>query len=323
MAERRPIRLAAGSGVTFGVDDLSCAAATYLGLWEQEGLDVTWMPVHGGVAAMKAALEGDVDISYAGLGPVINLRAQGNPCRVVVSIARGLAQNLLVQKRIKSTGDLRGASWAIDGFNALSHHMARLTVKSLGINEADIDWQAVGPPPQRIELLLAGKIDVSLVRVEEAISLSQTHSHQVHNLLGFTELKKLVPVQPHGVLGTTEAYEKDHQEELHRLTRGMILASRALHDDFETFKKVFDHHVTVPVSNEDVHTIWKQEHESGGFAVNGELTEGHWNDQLALYFDLYPKLGRIALEELIAANFVSASLEQIGVHPAGFDKPGT
>ena len=39
-----PIRLAAGSGPTFGVDDLSCAAATHLGLWEDEGLDVTWTP---------------------------------------------------------------------------------------------------------------------------------------------------------------------------------------------------------------------------------------------------------------------------------------
>ena len=38
--KKLPIRLAAGSGPTFGVDDLSCAAATHLGLWEDEGLDV-------------------------------------------------------------------------------------------------------------------------------------------------------------------------------------------------------------------------------------------------------------------------------------------
>ena len=40
MNDRLSIRLAAGSGPTFGVDDLACAAATFLGCWEDENLDV-------------------------------------------------------------------------------------------------------------------------------------------------------------------------------------------------------------------------------------------------------------------------------------------
>ena len=63
MSDNLPIRLAAGSGPTFGVDDLSCAAATTLGLWEEEDLDVSWTPVHGRVAAINAVLEGKVDVS--------------------------------------------------------------------------------------------------------------------------------------------------------------------------------------------------------------------------------------------------------------------
>ena len=68
MVDVLPIRLAAWSGPTFGVDDLACAAATFLGCWEAEGLDVTWTPVHGGVAAMQAVLDDVVDVSYGGLG---------------------------------------------------------------------------------------------------------------------------------------------------------------------------------------------------------------------------------------------------------------
>lgn len=320
MTERLSIRLAAGSGPTFGVDDLSCAAATYLGLWSEEGLDVTWTPVFGGVAAMQAVLDGTVDASYGGLGPVIRFRAEGRPCRVVVSMARGLAQNLVAQKRIEKPDDLRGASWALDGFGALSHHMARLLVRSLGIHEAEIDWQAVGPPPQRIEKLLAGEIDVSLIRVEEAISLSLNHGDKLHNMLGFADLKGLVPVQPHGVLATTEDYVAAHPEELDRLARGMIRASRVLHEDYETFRKVYDHHVTVPVPEERVKTIWKQEHDSGGFAVNGELSLEHWQSQFDLYAELNPELRRVTREELIAGQFVTAALKNLGVHPGSFDK---
>lgn len=319
MSDKLPIRLAAGSGPTFGVDDLSCAAATTLGLWEDEGLDVTWTPVHGGVAAINAVLDGTVDVSYGGLGPVIKSRAEGNPVRAVVSMARGLAQNLIVQNRIETTEDLRGVSWALDGMNALSHHMARLTVRALGIDENDVDWQVVGPPPERIERLLNGSIDVSLIRVEEAISLSIEHADKVHNLLGFAQLKELVPVQPHGVLGTSEAYEADHGEELARLTRGMIRASRALHDDYDLFRRVYDANVTVPVPDDRIREIWQQEHDSGGFAVNGEMSDGHWSAQMDLYRELYPDLRHVSQDEILPRVFVSDALEALGRHGGGFD----
>ena len=320
MSDRLSIRLAAGSGPTFGVDDLSCAAATTLGLWADEGLDVTWTPVHGGVAAINAVLDDTVDVSYGGLGPLIKSRAEGNPVRAIVSMARGLAQNLIVQKSITTPADLKGVSWALDGTNALSHHMARLTVRALGIDEADIDWQVVGPPPQRIERLLNATIDVSLIRVEEAISLSLEHADKVHNLLGFAQLKELVPTQPHGVLGTTEAYEAAHPEELARLSRGIIRASRALHDSYDTFRKVYDANVTVPVPNDQVKQIWQQEHDSGGFAVNGEMSDSHWTRQMELYRELYPDLRHVSQDEILPRTFVADALSALGRNEEGFDK---
>lgn len=312
MASRSSIRLAAGSGPTFGVDDLACAAATHLGTWADEGLDVTWTPVHGGVAAMQAVLDGKVDASYGGLGPVLRFCSEGKPVRVVVSMARGLAQNLVAQKRITSTDQLRGASWALDGFGALSHHMARLLVRALGIPESEIRWEAVGPPPERIARLLAGTIDVSLIRVEEAISLDLDPANSLHNLLGFADLKRLVPVQPHGVLATLEAYERAHPETLAKLAAGMIRASRMLHEDYGAFRKVYDRYVTVPVPDVQVQRIWTQERESGGFALNGELTERHWAAQMDLFYELNPTLPRMTRDSVIAPQFVAQALSRIG-----------
>lgn len=232
----QPIRLAAGSGETFGVDDLACAAATDLDLWRDEGLEPSWTPVHGGVRAIEALMEGRVDVAYGGLGPALAARAGGAPVRIVVSMARGLAQNLVVQSRIAEPEQLRGRSWALDGFGALSHHMARLALRALGIAEDEIEWRALGPPPERIQALLDGSIDVSLIRVEEALSLSARYPGKLRTLLGFSELKRLVPVQPHGVLSTTEAFEAAAPEALARLTRGMVRASRILHSDPVAFE---------------------------------------------------------------------------------------
>lgn len=314
------VGLARASGASFGVDDISCAAATQLGLFAAQGLQVQWSDWRGGVAAMRAVLEGHADVAYAGFGPVIALRAAGHPCRIFVSQARALAQALVVSTKVEN---LKGAIWAVDAIGALSHHMARLVVRALGIAESEIRWQPVGPPGERIAALLEGRVDAALVRTEEALALQRDHGDRVRRLLDFDELKRLVPLQPHGVLATTEDYGRSHREPLLALTRAMILASRALHDHFETFSAVVRAHVSVKLDDAELRLLWQREHASGGWAVNGELSERHWEAQLRLFQELNPQLRKVTRQELIAEPFVPAALASLGVHPAEFDRPGS
>jgi|GEM_PF-517896 len=306
------IRLAAGSGPTFGVDDLACAAATHLGCWEDEGLAVTWTPALGGIAAMKKVLAGEVDAAYGGLGPVLQLRAAGEKLRIVASMARALAQNLVVQPHIADTGQLRDSSWAVDGIGALSHHMARCIVSSLGLDEERIDWRVVGPPPERIARLLAGEVDASLIRVEEALALTNDPANDLKMLLGFAELKQLVAVQPHGVLVTTEAFERINPEVLSKLARGIITASRRLRDDFDGFVQTYEYYVSVSLPAADIERIWAQECASEGFAINGELTPDHWQRQIASFAALNPHLPSVTREAVIADQFVREALADLG-----------
>jgi ABC-type nitrate/sulfonate/bicarbonate transport system substrate-binding protein len=270
------------------------------------------------VAASKAALEGKVDVAYAGFGPVVALRAEGRPCRIFVSQARALAQALVVGKDVTR---LNGVSWAVDAIGALSHHMARLVVRALKIAEKEINWIAVGPPPERIKALLEGRVGASLIRTEEALALHRDHADQVRRMLDFDELKKLVPLQPHGVLMTTETYERAHPDVLLALTKAMILASRALHDDFATFAAVAKGCIAVRLSDAELRVLWEREHSNGGWAVNGELTRAHWQAQLALFRELNPAARAVTRDELIAERFVPEALKAIGIHPARFDQP--
>lgn len=305
------VRLARASGSTFGVDDISCAAATHLGLFAAQGLEVEWSDWRGGVAAMRAVLEGRADAAYAGFGPVLALRAQGHPCRIFVSQARALAQALVVQKDLDS---LKGAAWAIDGFGALSHHMARLVVRAMGLAEADVRWEAVGPPPQRIAALLEGRAGASLIRTEEALALDRDHGDKVRRMLDFDELKRLVPLQPHGVLATTEAYERARPQALLGLTKAMIQASRALHQRFEVFHDVVQHYVSAKLSEDEARLLWRREHDSGGWAVDGEMTPPHWAAQLALFHELNPDARRLSPGEFLSEGFVAAALRELGTH---------
>lgn len=317
------VKLGRGSGDTFGVDDLACAAATDLGFFSDEGLDVTWSDWRGGVASMGAALDGAVDVAYAGLGPVITYRADGRPCRIIVSMARGLAQALVVQNRITEPAQLQGVSWAVDGIGALSHHMARLIVAALGIPADSIRWDPVGPPPLRIDALLNDRIDVSLIRTEEALSLSRHHGDKVHTMLDFGELKELVPTQPHGVLATTEAFEQANPDVMERIAAGMIRASRALADDIEAFRTVVRKNVSIPLDDDEIAMIWERESGTGGFAVNGEMTRAHWDEEMRIYHDLDPGMRKVTYAELLAPQYVGRALERLGTHPATYDEPGT
>jgi ABC-type nitrate/sulfonate/bicarbonate transport system substrate-binding protein len=311
------VRLARASGATFGVDDVSCAAATQLELFAAQGLEIQWLDRRGGVAAMRSVLEGEADVAYAGFGAVLALRAQGHPCRVFVSQARALAQALVARNNIKH---LKGATWAVDGIGALSHHMARLIVRALQIPEEQIRWEAVGPPPQRIAALLEGRVDASLLRTEEALALDRDHRDKLRRMLDFHELKRLVPLQPHGVLATTEAYEGAHPEVLAALTKAMIQASRALHDRFDAFAQVIRARVDVKLDKNELQMLWKREHDSGGWAVNGEMNPGHWEAQLALFHELNPGLRKLERGEILAASFVAAALKALGIHSADFDR---
>lgn len=298
------IRLASGAGPTFGVDDIACAAATHLGIWEDIGLTVDWTPAQGGVKAMGKILDGEVDAAYGGLGPVLQLRAQGKPLRIIASMARALAQNLVVQPHISSLADLKGASWAVDGIGALSHHMARSIIAELPMSDDDIKWRVTGPPPERIAELLSGEADVSLIRVEEALALTGDTTNDLKMLLGFAEMKDLVPVQPHGVLATTESYELAEPEKLQKLALGIVTASRRLNEDFDAFLKTFEHYVSVRLAPEQIETIWQQEQKSQGFAVDGEMSNEHWDKQLAAFAKLNPNLPMLERADILAVQFV-------------------
>ncbi len=314
------ISLASGAGPTFGVDDLACAAATYLGCWEEAGLDVSWTPARGGVKAMTKILDGEVDAAYGGLGPVLQLRANGAPLRIVASMARALAQNLVVRPNIRIPADLAGARWSVDGIGALSHHMARSIVATLPFGEGDVIWQVDGPPPERIAALLSGRADASLIRVEEALSLARDPSNDLRLLLGFADLKKLVPLQPHGVLATTEAYEAANPRILDKLATGIIDASRRLRGDFDAFLRTYEHYVSVSLPPSEIERIWQQECASEGFAVNGEVTDAHWDGQLVAFARLNPRLRTIGREEVLSPAHVLAALARLGTHP-GPDAP--
>jgi ABC-type nitrate/sulfonate/bicarbonate transport system substrate-binding protein len=330
---RIKLRLASGAGGIFGVDDIAVAHASSGGFWEREGLDVEWVGVRGCVRAAEVVLTGQVDAGYGTWVPCVSNRVDGKPNKILVSMAQALAQNLIIDRnRIASTADLRGKRWAVDGLGALSHTLAHLIVQGLGIPDGEVEWIVAGPPPQRIEQLLNGTADCSLVRVEEAAVLARKHPEKLSKLLGFEEILPLAPVQPHGILSVTDDFAKKQPDVCKKLVRGLVLASRGLHDSLDAFRQAVRHHVTerpetlgprVDVSDEEIDIIWQREVAAGSFAVNGGLSCSHWAAGLHMYVSLHNGAGtKLTMNEMALPQLVADALTSLGEpHPASHDTP--
>jgi ABC-type nitrate/sulfonate/bicarbonate transport system substrate-binding protein len=332
-SDRIKLRLASGAGGTFGVDDIAIAHATSGGFWESEGLDIEWVPVRGGVKAAEAVLSGQVDAGYGTWVPCVAARLEGKPIKILASMAQALAQNLIVDRsRIASPADLRGKRWAVDGIGALSHTLAQLIVRGLGIPDGEVEWIVAGPPPQRIEQLLSGSADCSLVRVEEATVLARKHPEKLAKLLGFEEILPLAPVQPHGILSVTDGFAEAKPEVCAKLVRGLLRASRSLHDSLEDFRQAVKKNVTerpesvgprVEATDEEIETIWQREVAAGSFAVNGGFSTVHWTKGLHMYGSLHHGAGAtLSLEDIALPRLASSALSSLGpAHAAAHDQP--
>ena len=66
--------------------------------------------------------------------------------------------------------------------------------------------------------------------------------------------------------------------------------------------------------------IWQQERDSFGFAINGELSQSHWRDEMTSFFELNPDLPRIERADVIAEQYTASALNRLGLVP-GQDQP--
>lgn len=220
------------------------------------------------------------------------------------------------KSKISNPTDLKGKKWAVDGIGALSHSLGVLICKGLGIDPADVEWVVAGPPPERKAQLLDGRSDCSLLRVEEAVALSRDHPDILCKLFGFEEIAPLAPVQPHGILSVRSDWAAENPNEAKALVKGLILASRSLHDDVENFRKAVRDHVThVQVTDEDINAIWKRETEAKSFAVNGGCGAKHWAANMEMYASLKPDQPcPKSFSEVAVPGVVEEVLKEVGLH---------
>lgn len=133
------------------------------------GLDVAEEPVISSPGQFRSLLAGELDVALTSPDNVLAYRfSSHNPigtkldARIVGAIDRGMGLALYGRPGLTAS-DLRGASIAVDvatsGFALALYSLA----DSLGVDRADYEVLALGSTPKRLEALLAGQCDATML----------------------------------------------------------------------------------------------------------------------------------------------------------------
>mmetsp|Transcript_84034 Transcript_84034/g.213901 ORF Transcript_84034/g.213901 Transcript_84034/m.213901 type:complete len:280 (-) Transcript_84034:80-919(-) len=123
----------------------------------------------------------------------------------------------------------------------------------------------------------------------------------------------------HGVLLTTEAFERGHPRECSCLVRALLRSSRALHGDSTVFCRCMQTWVAPGMLDEDAITLWEVLVEAGAFAVNGAISRVHWGQKLETLAASVEGARDLTYEGLISCEPLAEAVRKLGRHPCALD----
>jgi ABC-type nitrate/sulfonate/bicarbonate transport system substrate-binding protein len=182
-----------------------------LGLFDQRGLDVLEKPVPSSPAQCRALLDGDLDVALTSPDNVIAYRfVPDNPLgetadvRIVAAIDRGLGLGVYGRPGLTSAADLKGANVGVDVPDSGFAFGLYALLKSLGLDRDDFRVVTLGSTPRRLEALLAGGCDATMLNAGNELRAEDAGSVR---LAGLTEVC-------HPYLGTVLSTVGDRRREL-------------------------------------------------------------------------------------------------------------
>ncbi len=153
-------RLHVKHGFIRGIFDLAyLAGAQDAGVYDQHGIDIEIVPFQDDVTMTRALITGDILTFEAGPARPLSAIEQGSALKVVgVSYAR-LPFVMLVRSYINSFPDLEGKTLGIGAPGDLNQQVQQALLRKAGLENMNVTWAAIGPTPQIVQALIAGRID--------------------------------------------------------------------------------------------------------------------------------------------------------------------
>ena len=163
--ERSKIRMV--FSITPGTPMLPYLVAKDTGWYEKNGLDVEEIAVIGDANALRAVLSGGGDVAQFGLTTALQAVAESGVNIKLVGAWQPVVdyQFIAAKGPINTLEDFKGKVFASGSPGDLTFELPKMVFKKHNIDTSDMTFIAVGPHPDRLKAVMAGKAQVSMVNL--------------------------------------------------------------------------------------------------------------------------------------------------------------
>jgi len=134
-----------------------------LGWYKKNGLDVRETTVAGDANALRLLISGQCDVALSGPGPMLSAIIGGAKIKSIGSWQPLVDYVIIARKPIQSLSELKGKTIASIGPGEMPTEIPKMMMIKRGIDVGDVRFVSVGTQNARVQAILAGKGDATLV----------------------------------------------------------------------------------------------------------------------------------------------------------------
>lgn len=284
-----------------------------MGIFKDEGLNVTIARFEGGVGAFRAMAGGSVDLAGTSSEPFITAVSQGADVKAVYSYAPNVDVSFVVGPTIKTPADLKGKKIGIQEAGGFADVMSRLVLKKYGISPNDVRFVTT-TTAGRVTELIAGNVDTGVLHIDQTLTI-QARNPEIRVLANMWEV---VSDYQYSLWAVSGNLLKNDPSTVECMVRALIRADRTM---YETSKRQQILDIAVKYTKEDPSVVaqtydqlvkaraWPQNHGIPEANIAGTVKSLKDNNQITTV----PKFADLV--DLSLANKVVAQLGKVNNFP--------
>jgi NitT/TauT family transport system substrate-binding protein len=196
-----------------------------LGIFKDEGLNVTIARFEGGVGSFRAMASGSVDLAGTSSEPFITAVSQGADVKAVYSYAPNVDVSFVVGPGIRTPADLKGKRIGIQEAGGFADVMSRLVLKKYGISPNDVRFVTT-TTAGRVTELIAGNVDTGVLHIDQTLTI-QGKSPGIHVLANMWDVVK---DYQYSLWAASGQLIKSDPGTVECMVRALVRADRAMYD---------------------------------------------------------------------------------------------
>ncbi len=214
-----------------------------LGIFKEEGLNVTIERFEGGVGAFRAMASGSVDLAGTSSEPFITAVSQGADVKAVYTYAPNVDVSFVVGPGIRSMADLKGKRIGIQEPNGFADVMSRLVLKKAGVSPSDVRFVTT-TTAGRVTELLAGNVDTGVLHIDQTKTIQQ----RAPSIRVLANMWDVVSSYQYSVFVVSGDKMKSDPSTVECMVRSLMRADRAMYDTAQR-QRILD--IAVKYTKED------------------------------------------------------------------------